>query len=249
MFCALMLAGPLRADWKIVTRTASGRSTEYWKGSRVRQEPVPGYITVLDYGGRRQVNWRSDLRQYAIVEWPVQPPTNAANGPVIRIERSTRDTGERKQILGRAARHLITTLTRSDGPESLIDAWYVDAAGLPDWKTGSGGSFAVLSVSAASPGSGPPRIEVKQSGPPTEGLVVWQKMKSANFEYVSEVTELVERPLPDSLFAPPDGYQQVSSLSYPTAHPAPHTVGEMLQAHWRMFEEWVSNLFGSGTSR
>jgi hypothetical protein len=36
----------------------------------MRTESTPGYTSVLDFDHRRQVNWRTDLRQYAVQQWP-----------------------------------------------------------------------------------------------------------------------------------------------------------------------------------
>src|SRR5215468_11243364 len=109
-----ILGSALHADWKIVTRTGDRSVTEFFKGALMRTDSLPAYTSVLDFDRRRQVNWRSDLRQYAIVEWPPEVQPNSSS-PVINIERSTVDTGERKQFLGRTARHLISRITRSDG--------------------------------------------------------------------------------------------------------------------------------------
>jgi hypothetical protein len=99
----------LCADWKIVTRTGDHTTTEYFKGSLTRTDPSPSYTTVQDFDRRRQVNWRSELRQYQIVDWPSDLRPNASS-PVIHIERSKVDTGERKTFLGRTVRHLISHL-------------------------------------------------------------------------------------------------------------------------------------------
>ena len=197
--------------------------TEYFKGTRVRTDSFPLYTSVLDYDHRRQVNWRTDLRQYAIVEWPPEPRIDAtAPGRVIEIERVTTDTGERKRFFGRPARHLITRETRSDGPEATIDGWYIDAPGLPKWKGGAGSFGVIVATSGRSPA--PPRIQVKQRGPATEGLAVWQKTTSLlmlptgsrhTTETVSEITALAEGPLPNSLFEPPSGYQRVATVLPP----------------------------------
>jgi hypothetical protein len=50
--------------------------------------------------------------------------------------------GERKQFFGRTARHLVTHMTHSDVPDTLIDGWYV-APGLPQLRA-SGNAVAVL---------------------------------------------------------------------------------------------------------
>src|SRR5215831_20401522 len=79
----------LCADWKIVTRTGDRTLTEYFKGSLTRTDPSPSYATVMDFDRRRQVNWRSDLRQYQIVEWPPDVRPNSSS-PVINIEKHSR---------------------------------------------------------------------------------------------------------------------------------------------------------------
>jgi hypothetical protein len=250
-----MLGSLLYGDWKIVTRTGNSSVTEFFKGALIRTDSLPAYTTVLDFDHRRQVNWRSDLRQYGIVEWPPaypEYPIGSPSGAIITIERNTTDTGERKQFFGRIARRLVTRVTRSDGPETMIDGWYIDAPGLPKWKNGAGGSFAVLTVFEGGQRLAPPRIEVKQTGPVPEGLPVWQKITSSvvlgggshhNDESVREVTDLVEGTLPDKLFQPPDGYQRVASLPTAPSHPVPRTWAELLRAHWQMIEDWFSTLF------
>jgi hypothetical protein len=216
------LGNILHGDWKIVTKSARGTMTEYFKGSLVRTDVTPAYATVLDYGRRSQINWRSDLREYAVVEWPPEPPKDPS-APAIVVERSTRDTGEQKQFFGRTARHLITRVNRSDAPESVIDGWYIDAPGLPDRMRGAGNAVAVLTISVAGQKPAMPRIEVKQTGPAPRGFAVWQRITSSaalpggsahSFDTLSEVINLVEGTLPDRLFREPDGYRRVTNLPY-----------------------------------
>jgi hypothetical protein len=189
------------------------------------------------------------VRNYSVAS---RVPERFAPASVITIERSTTDTGERKQFFGRTARRLVTLMTRSDGPETTIDGWYIDVPGLPKLKSGAGGYFTVLTGSAGGQKLGPPKIEVKQTGPLPEGLPVWRKMTSSvvlpggsrqDSEHVTEVSDLMEGTLPDKLFQPPDGYRRVASLPDAAFHPGPHTWAELLQAHWRMMEDWFSTLF------
>ena len=246
-----MLGGVLYGDWKIVTRTGDSSVTEFFKGTLMRTDSLPAYTTVQDFDQRRQINWRSDLRQYVIVEWPPEHQSDSPSGPIITIERNTTDTGERRQFFGRPARHLVTRVARSDGPETEIDGWYIDAPGLPKWKNGAGGSLVLFIAFAGGQRPAPPRIEVKQTGPVPEGLPVWQKTTSSvllagshhNYERVSEVTDLVEGTLPDKLFQPPDGYQRVASLPNSAYRPVPRTWAELLRAYWQMVEDWFSTLF------
>src|SRR5215472_17415386 len=233
----------LSADWKIVTQTGDSTLTEYFKGSLRRTDSSSAYTTVVDSEHRRQVNWRSDLRQYEIVEWPPPAQPNSLPGTVIKIERRTTDTGERKQFFGRTARHLVSRVTRSDGPETLIDGWYIEAPELPRGKTG----FAVLTAAVA--GQSPPRIELEQVGPAL-GFPVRQKTtttvvlpgNSVKHESVSQVTELSERALPDALFQPPDGYRRVTNLPYAASRRAPSTWAKLIQK----ITDWFSSLFDCG---
>ena len=215
----------------------------------MRRDSLPAYTTVLDFDNRRQINWRSDLRRYEIVEWPPQQQSDSPSGPVITIERNTTDTGDRRQFFGRTARRLVTRVTRSDGPETVIDGWYIDAPGLPKWKTtGAGGSFLISYVGGQR--AAPPRIEVKQTGPVPGGLPVWLKITSSvvlsgglhhRYESVSEVTYLTESALPDTLFQPPEGYQRVAKL--PISSPVPPTWGELFRIYWQRIENWFFTLF------
>ena len=244
--CLFAMPALLSADWKIVTRTGASTLTEYFKGSLTRTDSSPAYTTVMDSEHRRQVNWRNDLRQYEIVEWPPEVRPNAS-GPAIVIERQTTDTGERKQFFGRTARHLVSRVTRSDGPETVtvIDGWYINTPGLPKGK--SGFTFSTLTVA----GQSPPRIELQQVGPALEGLAVWQKMtsivvlpgSSRHDESVSEVTELSERALPDTLFQPPAGYRQVTNLPYAAFCLAPRTWAELIRERWQKITDRFSALF------
>ena len=242
----------LCADWKIVTRTGHTILTEYYKGSLMRTDSSPVYTTVLDFEHRSQVNWRNDLRQFEIVDWPpdVRQPDSA--GPAIVIERRTTDTGKRKQIFGRTARHLVSRVIRSDAPETAIDGWYVDAPGLPSHKSGSAGTFAILTVDIAGQNTAPPRIEMKQIGPPPEGLPVWQKTISSvatpagpgrQYDSVSEVTELLQATLPDRIFQVPEGYERVTSLPYAAFRPAPPTWAALLRERWPQIQNWFFTLF------
>ena len=144
-------------------------------------------------------------------------------------------------------------MTSSDNtPETTIDGWYLEAPGLPKWKRGGSGTIAILTMSVAGQRQGPPRIEVKQTGPAPEGLLVRGRTVSSftapggsphTNEVASEVTELVEAPLPDKFFQPPDGYQRVGRLPSLPARTASRTWGELLRAHWRMVEDWFSGVF------
>jgi hypothetical protein len=213
------LGTALHADWKIVTRTGDTSVVEYFKGSLTRADSPPAYTSVSDFDHRRTVNWRNDLRQYIVVEWPPEHQSDTASGPVITIEQNTTDTGERQQFFGRTARHLVTHTKRSDSPDTLTDGWYVDVPELPRLKRASGSAVMVITKGVGNQKPAVPRIEVKQTGPEPVGLpmrikttVVFPGVSHQTIETVSEVTELLEVALPDKLFQPPEGYRRVESF-------------------------------------
>jgi hypothetical protein len=62
-----------------------------------------------------------------------KPATAEPAKPTLRIETTTVDTGERKELFGYAARHVITTRkqtplegSNSQPSESVTDGWYID---------------------------------------------------------------------------------------------------------------------------
>ena len=250
------LGSALRADWKIVTRTGDSSVVEYFKGALMRTDSSPAYTSVLDLDHRRQVSWRSDLRQYVLVE-SLPEYKSDSSGPVVTVERNTTETGERRQFFGRTARHFVTHITRSDGPDTVTDGWYVDAPRLPSLKRASGNTVAVLTAGFGGQKPVVPRIEVKQKGPVPVGLPVLVKTTVSMIlpggshqtnETVSEVTELLEVALPDRLFRPPEGYQRVESfLNNPVRgnNQAPHSFRETLETHWQMIKDW----FGGKTDQ
>lgn len=247
-----LLVTPLLADWKIVTINDGHTTTEYYKGVSLRTDASPVYTTVADFDHRKQTTWRTDLRQYTVLDWPpLPPPADPSSRPVIKIESTTTDTGERKKFFGRTARHLITRTLR-DGLETQTDGWYIDASGLPKWKRG-GPAIMVLTSLLGNQKPVTPRIDFKQTGPAPEGLPVLLKTSSQiampgapahTFENSSQVIELDEAPLPDRLFQPPDGYQRVDQLST-AAIPTPRNWADYAQYEWRRMQAWINSLFNA----
>lgn len=251
-------AGTLRADWKIVTikRFNGGRSviTEYYKGGLHRIDLTADFhghrnewTTVRDTEHGRVIAWNPERREYSVTGHP--PGTTAqvaATGPEIVIERSTVDTGERRTSFGRQAKHLITTETRTDsrlrGPvttKTEIDGWYIEDGGLPRSRA------TYLAVFTAGRG-GAPRIRVSQTGPAPgfavqETRVSQQSGAQRDVESTAEVTELVERPLPEGLFAPPPGFNLVTRVSYRYA--AQLSWFDRLSLGWQSFADWIATAF------
>ncbi|HSZ61891.1 MAG TPA: hypothetical protein VK828_08835 [Terriglobales bacterium] len=103
-------------------------------------------ITRCDLGQAFELNL--DTREYTSAPFPPKPFTKeemekrgmrsrlpyVSDKPTLRIETTTTDTGERKEIFGQTARHVITTRKQtplegsvSQGQESVTDGWYIDS--------------------------------------------------------------------------------------------------------------------------
>ena len=240
------LADPVRAGWKITTQTntASDQSvlTEYFDGELKRTDQTDSkggpYVTVLDFNHPRQISWNMHLKQYVVVRLSPRYEGFTLSPQTIVVDQVTTDTGERRTIFGRTARHLLTRETShveggaTDQSERQIDGWYVDADTLPREKRG--GFVHVLAV-----GNTRPNIKVNRSGPATTGLAVWQKITlttpGETREWTIEVTELVEGPLSKDLFEPPPDFRRV--ISFTGDYPLSWT--EQIQRRW----EWLQDLF------
>jgi hypothetical protein len=72
--------GAVHADWKITARTGDTSIVEYFKGALTRTDSTPAYTTSLDFDHRRNVDWRIDLRQYVVVEWPREYESDSLGG-------------------------------------------------------------------------------------------------------------------------------------------------------------------------
>src|SRR5450755_12023 len=136
----------LQADRKRVeTRGVSGRNLA--DGSmQTTYGPRLAMITRCDLGQIFELNL--DTSEYTVRPYPPRPFTKeemAARGipakvtyvsdkPTLRIEVTTNDTGERKEIFGHTARHVLVTRKQiplegsvSKPQETVTDGWYIDA--------------------------------------------------------------------------------------------------------------------------
>ncbi len=82
----------------------------------------------------------TNTRDYSAKEYPPKPITREAEPdwdtsklPAYRVETTTVDTGEREEIFGQRARHVITTTkttplgdTKGERSISVEDGWYID---------------------------------------------------------------------------------------------------------------------------
>jgi len=134
----------------------SAQHTIYLQSDRKRMEfrnylgekegPRLVAITRCDLGQMFELNL--DTHEYTSAPYPPKPfsrgemearglPTTikyVSDKPTLRIEVTTTDTGERKEMFGHIARHVLTTRkqiplegSHSEPQEAVTDGWYIDS--------------------------------------------------------------------------------------------------------------------------
>lgn len=239
--CLLTVAGIASADVKIKSRQTSGgqtyENTSYIKGKRQRSETSGGQMIVVQQCDlRRNIQIMPAAKVYMIQPYD-QPsagsntntstantmPEPARKGGVVTSTVTTRDTGERKQMLGYTARHIITTMEMKSSPDACsqvnnkmeIDGWYIDAAFVLDCDMGQAYANYRPHVS----GGCHDRYETKQIGAARKGYPVWEKTTmfgpngGESFSTLNEVLEISQATLEPSLFDVPEGYRQVDDFA------------------------------------
>lgn len=237
----LSLAQAVFADVKITSRqTMSGQTysnTTYIKGKRQRTESMNGMmINLTQCDLRRGVQINTSAKTYMINSFgettaAVTRPTAATRtdgvvvaGGKVTTTITTKDTGERKQMFGFTAKHLIITLETVSSADACsknnskiqTDGWYIDAEFVLDCDYGAG-QYAYNR--AAKSGGCQDKYEVKQIGTVKRGYPVYEKMTmfdengKETMSMVNEVVELSKALLEASLFEIPQDYREVSDAS------------------------------------
>ncbi len=227
------------ADVKIkIRQTASGQSTEnttYIKGKRQRTEMMNGImVSVTQCDLRRDLQISNQTKTYTIN--PYDNGTGAAGtittsktvestkGGIVTTTVTNKDTGERKQMFGYTARHIIQTIETKSSPDSCnpvnskmeIDAWYTDAAFALDCDMNR---YYRPYQSQKTGGGCQDKYNMKTIGTAKTGYPVYQKMTmfddngQPNFSTVQEVLEISNATLEASLFDIPQGYREVKDAS------------------------------------
>jgi hypothetical protein len=159
---------------------------------------------------RRSVRIMPNAQTFLIDSWQaaqtVKPRTttgqtqSVTKGGVITTTYTVIDTGERKQMFGYTARHLITTMESVPSPEACtqdkrkmqFDGWYIDAAFALNCEN----EQYVNNRQNSSKGGCQDRHQVKQVGTAKRGHPVWEKTVffdengKENYSILSEVLEL-----------------------------------------------------------
>jgi hypothetical protein len=249
--CLMTLSGIASADTKVKSRQTSGgqtyENTSYIKGKRQRSETNNGQMIMLQQCDlRRNIQIMPQAKVYVVQPYDQPATSDAANtsspsyqpgttkkGGVVTSTVTTRDTGERKQMFGYTARHIVTTMVTDSSPNACspmkskmeIDGWYIDAAFALDCDV----SAAYKSYTPHSASGCQDRYETKQVGLAKKGYPVWEKTTmftpdgAESFSSVNEVVEFSQATLDASLFDVPEGYREVKDFA--SAFSAPATTG------------------------
>jgi hypothetical protein len=229
--------------------------TEYRNSFGRRHPAEPAYgphlarIVRCDLGQSFELNL--DTSEYTSSQYPPKPLTDEqikARGldrmmppgnPTIRVEIKTTDTGERKEMFGHAARHVITTRTQTplDGSKSelqemVTDGWYIDFDQQLSCEAKSSKVMRGYISSYLSVGNGRHPLEkpefVKVGEPETGFLMdstVTSKSPSLHDgttpSFEMHVTEFAEGPLDPALFEIPAGFKLVDHID---RNPPPATL-------------------------
>ncbi len=237
-------------------------------------------ITRCDLGKIFELNL--DTREYESVPYPPKPfnkeelkargldtpVTYLSDKPTLRIEVTTTDTGERKEIFGHIARHVITTRqqvplegSNSQPQESVDDGWYIDSdsGGIDlnqrlscDRKLPEGQrSHAYL---YARGGNRPiDKPEFVTIGEPETGFALSSVTTSKNAytlpdgtakhsdtKFEMRVTEFEEGRLDAAIFEIPPGFKQVEHIE---RNPPASAFADPPRDFWQRLKESVASFF------
>lgn len=229
------------ADVKIKSKqTMSGQSyenTTYIKGKRERTESMSGMmISINQCDLRRGIQMNPNTKTYIINEYQQAADAGTQAGGAVKKDGVVRaggtvtttytikDTGERKQMFGFTAKHLIITMETVSSPDACTksnykmqtDGWYIDAEFVLDCNIG--GQYQPYKTKGAQP-TCQDRYQMKQVGTIKRGYPVYEKMTmfdesgKETMSMVNEVVELSKATLEAGLFDVPADYREVSDAS------------------------------------
>ena len=198
---------------------------------------------MLDLDAREYIFYESDKKGFKSGSQGV-PFKNSGGTLAIWIEST--DTGERRQMFGHTARHIITKERRvpgsgscSSSSESQADGWYIDYSLLPEWRRPRPGTFFVTTGNCLD------KIEVHRSGvelgfplkvtTTLHGNLPGPASKPVTNTSTLEVVEFTQAPLDPALFVVPSDFHRVTEL---TCMKKPHN-----PTAWERFKDWLANTF------
>ena len=249
-------------------------ATRWYGASYVRYGPRLATLIRCDLAQSFDLNL--DAREYTASPYPSQPLTKEEQEalgikmpqfvrpekPTLRIETTTVDTGERKTIFARTARHIITTRKHIplegavSGPqETITDGWYIDLdTSISCEKKLPKGARIHSHLTCMSAGDNRiDNVEFIDNGEQETGFAILTKVTSSHTltlpdgrqsEHANtsefQVTELIEGPLDPALFSIPDGFRQVRHIE---SNPPPSPIPGRWGMAWQQFLYRLPRLF------
>ena len=239
-------------------------SIQYLSASKSRFEldnganNVAGHriVDIVHYGD--SINQRfmldQDAHEYVFYESDKKAAKAATQGTPLKHSGGTlaiwiesTDTGERRQMFGHTARHILTTERRVPGSgscsgssDSQTDGWYIDYSWLPEWRRPQPGVFFVTAGGCLD------NIEMHRHGVelgfPLKVTTTQhddfpgRDPKLATNTSSLEVVEFTEAPLDPALFVVPSDFHRVVELSCMQKPPRALTA-------WERFKNWLEEIF------
>ena len=235
----LMVVGSALADVKIKTKQTMGgqtyENTTYIKGKRQRTEMMGGVmvsITQCDLG--KDLRLAPQTKTYTVSYYtdangnPTTPVKQGSTAPVtkggiVNITTTIKDTGEKKQMFGYTARHIIQTVEMESSPDACypskskmeMDLWVIDA----EFGLACTQNYSSSYPNGGKAGGCRDKIVPKTIGTAKSGYPVYQKMTSydasgkESYTMIQEVVELSKTTLDQALFEAPADYREVSDAS------------------------------------
>jgi hypothetical protein len=172
--------------------------------------------------------------------------------PTIVVETETVDTGERKELFGYAARHVITTRriiplvdAKRSADTTVTDGWYIDLdthiSCEPKWRAARSSHAFLTTHQEGDQGDVP---IFKDVGEPEGGFAVTSKQISSGtitlpdgsvrqhiWTWEMEVTELSNSAIEPAIFEIPSGFKLVERIRQ---EPVPPMVIRLKQAYGRL---------------
>jgi len=160
------------------------------------------------------------------------------------------DTGERRQLGGLTARHIVTTTKTTNGAEipgtvrtRVQDGWYVDLPPLNCIeRTGDAVSYSLVSGGIGGVVPAPPHVTMRGRAKPGVALIETDRTTGpeGTWEQTTELVEISSAPLDPALFDVPAGY--VAALPYGGGFDLsrPDTLGNRIAVLWEGLRGFAS---------
>jgi|SRR5215470_6865497 len=257
-----------RMEFRNSVRRNAADGSQHWLSG-------PQLVAITRCDLRQYFELNLDAAEYVSAPYPAKTLTgdqvearglrnaekSKSDKPTLRIETTTVDTGERREIYEHTARHIITTRkqiplkgSRSEPQKMVTDGWYIDLNSPvscdPPFPAGRRAHTYLFAATGYQPAE---ILEFVDIGEPEMGFAVQQTMTSKGIytlpdgakkqtESKSEtlVTQLEEGPLDSALFEIPPGFKHVEHIE---RNPSESRSSSQVRDFWERFKTRVAGLF------